>query len=90
MAVANHMNADNMPLDDVPNATRVELEKLNGLLVRRLIEKIEDGSASSTDLHTAMNIMRANRITPSEPADNRGFTPGYRLSPEDFPFPVDE
>ena len=78
-------------MNDTPtNATQGELEELNGLLVRELIVKIKDGTATSTDLGTAMNIVRSNQVKPSDPeADAYEAARGVEYA--DFPvkFPVD-
>ncbi len=68
------------------NATKVELEELNGLLVRNLIGKIKDGEATSTDLATAMNLMRTNKVQPTEPMAPRVSI--THIDPADFPVQV--
>ncbi len=74
---------DNSIEEQELNATKVELEELNGLLVRNLIGKIKEGEATSTDLATAMNLMRTHKVQPTETVAPRiGIT---HIDPADFP-----
>ncbi len=72
------------------NATQGELEELNGLLVRELIAKIREGVATSTDLGTAMNLIRSNQVKPRDP-EAEAFEASRSVSYDDFPiqYPID-
>ncbi|GGE46821.1 hypothetical protein [Actibacterium pelagium] len=74
-------------MTDTLNATTVELEELNGLLVRRLVEKIKDGSATSTDLATAMNLVRSHKVVPVDP-DVEAQTEAWKFDAMDYPVKV--
>ena len=77
------------------NATREDLEKLNGLLIRTLISKLEDGSATTTDIGSAVKVLVSNRVQPEETLP--GSLPRQGVSPleyptfddDDFPFKTD-
>ena len=75
------------PLDT--NATRADLEKLNGLLVRVLISKIENNEATSTDIGNAVKVVSSNRVQPEEPEGPYAFTGNIPVSKLDFPVDVD-
>ncbi|KNX39745.1 hypothetical protein ROTO_37140 [Roseovarius tolerans] len=49
------------------NATRADLEKLNGLLIRALITKLEKDEATATDIGNAVKVVTSNRVQPVEP-----------------------
>lgn len=49
------------------NATEAEMENLHGLLVRSLIEKLANGTASGTELATAAKLVTTHRVRPDEP-----------------------
>jgi hypothetical protein len=71
------------------NATREEIEALNGLVIRTLIRKIENEEATATDIGNAVKLIVSNRVQPKEPG---GYLDHIRRYPEaelDFPFEVD-
>ncbi len=53
--------------DSIKNATQGELEELNGLLVRKLIGKIKEGTATGTDLSTAAKLVKEHKVQPIDP-----------------------
>ncbi|SDY65515.1 hypothetical protein [Citreimonas salinaria] len=71
------------------NATRADLEKLNGLLIRALIAKLEKNEATATDIGNAVKVVTSNRVQPVEPEGPHVFsgTPAYAAL--DFPVDVD-
>ena len=69
------------------NATTDELEELNGLLVRGLIEKIKDGTANATDLSTASKVIISNRVKPKDP-EAEEIIRVHTIDPMDFPVQV--
>lgn len=74
------------PIDT--NATRADLEKLNGLLVRVLISKIENDEATATDIGNAVKVVLSNRVQPEEPEGPDAFTGNIPASKLDFPVDV--
>jgi hypothetical protein len=76
--------------DVVPNATRAELEQLNGLLIRALIEKLESGEATATDIGNAVKVVVHNRVSPKEPDGYLDVSQGYPLTDLDFPVKFDK
>jgi hypothetical protein len=70
--------------DDL-NATRADLERLNGLVIRALIRKIEADEATATDIGNAVKVLISNRVSPKEPEGYNGYTNGIRESDMDFP-----
>lgn len=76
---------------EAANATRADLEKLNGLLIRTLIQKLEDGKATSTDIGSAVKVLVSNRVQPGDAQDvHQSFTTQgtYPFSPLDFPISI--
>jgi len=75
------------------NATREDLEKLNGLLIRALIKKLETDEATATDIGNAVKVVTSNRVQPVEPEGSYAYTRGIPADRLDFPvdvnFPVD-
>lgn len=71
------------------NATRADLEKLNGLVIRALIRKIEDNEATATDIGNAVKVLISNRVHPKEPEGFMGYTNGVPDSDLDFPVKLD-
>ena len=69
------------------NATTDELEELNGLLVRGLIDKIKDGTANATDLSTASKVIISNRVKPTDP-ETEEIIRVHTIDPTDFPVQV--
>lgn len=69
------------------NATRADLERLNGLVIRALIRKIEADEASATDIGNAVKVLISNRVNPQEPERHLGYTNG--IPETDLKFPVD-
>ncbi|HCQ67247.1 MAG TPA: hypothetical protein DIU07_19815 [Rhodobacteraceae bacterium] len=55
------------------NATRADLERLNGLLIRALIEKLETDKATATDIGNAVKVVVHNRVSPKEPEGHLGW-----------------
>lgn len=76
-----------MSNDTSVNATTDELEELNGLLVRGLIEKIKDGTANATDLSTASKVIISNRVRPKDP-EAEEIIRVHTIDPMDFPVQV--
>jgi len=76
-----------MSNDTSVNATTDELEELNGLLVRGLIEKIKDGTANATDLSTASKVIISNRVRPKDP-EAEEIIRVHTIDPMDFPVRV--
>ncbi|MDW4548255.1 hypothetical protein R5H32_02690 [Defluviimonas sp. D31] len=78
--------------DEATNATRADLEKLNGLLIRTLIQKLEDGSATTTDIGSAVKVLVSNRVQPEEAVGHQGYQgyQGYQgeYPVSDFDFPI--
>ncbi len=74
--------------EDIKNATQGELEELNGLLVRELISKIKEGTATGTDLSTAAKLMREHKV---QPIDLRVPATSYhsQIPAEQWDYPVD-
>ena len=58
---------DPMNEEGIKNATQDELEELNGLLVRKLIGKIKEGTATGTDLSTAAKLVKEHKVQPIDP-----------------------
>ncbi len=79
---------DPMETESIKNATQGELEELNGLLVRQLIAKIKEGTATGTDLSTAAKLMKEHKVQPIDP---RVPVTSYasQLPDADLDFPVD-
>ena len=71
-------------VDDL-NATRADLERLNGLVIRALIRKIEADEATATDIGNAVKVLISNRIHPKEPEGYSGYTNGIQEADMDFP-----
>jgi hypothetical protein len=75
-----------LPTDDDQrenlNATRADLERLNGLVIRALIRKIEADEATATDIGNAVKVLISNRVHPTEP---EGYTNGIPETDMDFP-----
>ena len=74
---------------DMMNATRADLEKLNGLLIRALIKKLENDEATATDIGNAVKVVTSNRVQPVEPEGPHGYTGGIPAERLDFPVDVD-
>ncbi|QFS82297.1 hypothetical protein [Roseivivax sp. THAF197b] len=70
------------------NATREDLEKLNGLLIRALIAKLENNEASATDIGNAVKVVTANRVQPVEPEGPHAFAGVIPADQLDFPVDV--
>ncbi len=79
---------DLLETDSIKNATLGELEELNGLLVRELIAKIKEGTATGTDLSTAAKLMKEHKVQPIDP---RVPATSYhsQMPHEDLDYPVD-
>lgn len=71
------------------NATRADLEKLNGLLIRALITKLENDEATATDIGNAVKVVTSNRVQPVEPEGHHAYTGGIPTDRLDFPVDVD-
>ncbi len=71
---------------DELNATRADLERLNGLVIHALIRKIEADEATATDIGNAVKVLISNRVHPKEPEGYSGYTNGIQES--DMAFPV--
>ncbi|NRP12597.1 MULTISPECIES: hypothetical protein [unclassified Aliiroseovarius] len=71
-----------------PNASREELEQLNGLLVRALIDKLESGSATATDIGNAVKVVVHNRVSPKEPEGYVDYSGNIPESALDFPVKI--
>jgi hypothetical protein len=71
------------------NATRADLEKLNGLLVRVLISKIENGEATATDIGNAVKVVTSNRVQPVEPEGSHAYSGQIPVDRLDFPVDVE-
>lgn len=67
------------------NATRAELEQLNGLLIRELLRKLEVGEATATDIGNAVKVVISNRVQPKEPDGFITYTEGSPDSEPDWP-----
>lgn len=78
-----------LPTDDDQrenlNATRADLERLNGLVIRALIRKIEADEATATDIGNAVKVLISNRVHPKEPEGYSGYTNGIPETDMDFP-----
>jgi len=76
---------------DKTNATQAELEELNGLLVRDLIDKIKEGTASGADRATASKLIISNRIRPTDP-EAEAIEAARIVDPADYPiqFPFED
>lgn len=68
--------ADTFGSEATMNATRADLEKLNGLVIRALIRKIEADEATATDIGNAVKVLISNRVHPKEPEGFVGYTNG--------------
>ncbi len=71
------------------NATRAELEQLNGLLIRALIKKLESDAATATDIGNAVKVVVHNRVSPKEPEGYLDYEQGLPLTELDFPITDD-
>ncbi len=61
------------------------------LLIRTLIQKLEDGKATSTDIGSAVKVLVSNRVQPGDAQDvHQSFTTQgtYPFSPLDFPISI--
>lgn len=67
------------------NATRAEIEHLNGLLIRALIGKLEAGEANATDIGNAVKVVISNRVQPKEPEGFIDYSQGLPESKLDWP-----
>lgn len=75
--------------EDMMNATRADLEKLNGLLIRALITKLEKDEATATDIGNAVKVVTSNRVQPVEPEGLNAYSGGIPADRLDFPVDVD-
>ncbi|PWE30607.1 hypothetical protein DDZ14_15100 [Maritimibacter sp. 55A14] len=71
------------------NATRADLERLNGLLIRALIKKLETDEATATDIGNAVKVVTSHRVQPVEPEGHLAYSAQIPDSDLDFPFPVE-
>lgn len=71
------------------NATRQDLEKLNGLLIKELIRKLEEGEATATDIGNAVKVVVSNRVEPIDPRVIPRSYPHRTDANFDFPVKVD-
>ena len=71
------------------NATRADLEKLNGLLIRALITKLEKDEATATDIGNAVKVVTSNRVQPVEPEGSHAYSGQIPVDRLDFPVDVD-
>ena len=71
----------------IENATTDELKRLNGLLVRKLIARIEEDNATSSDLSTAMHLVKTNQVAPVDLRVPDYSTKG-RVYIDDYDWPV--
>ncbi|SNS32220.1 hypothetical protein [Tropicimonas sediminicola] len=74
--------------ESATNATREDLEKLNGLLIRALIKKIEDGDATATDIGNAVKVVVSNKVRPEEPEGPNAFRNYFPDDQLDWPVNV--
>ncbi|WP_170330203.1 hypothetical protein [Ruegeria arenilitoris] len=77
-----------MAEDSIKNATQGELEELNGLLVRELIAKIKEGTATGTDLSTAAKLMKEHKVQPIDPRVP-ATSYHHQIPEEQLDYPVD-
>ncbi|WP_425051159.1 hypothetical protein [Psychromarinibacter sp. S121] len=74
--------------DDRHNATRDDLERLNGLLVRALIKKLEADEATATDIGNAVKVIISNRVQPEEPRGTISYANGIPEADLEWPVKV--
>lgn len=77
-----------METESIKNATQGELEELNGLLVRELIAKIKEGTASGTDLSTAAKLVKEYKVQPIDPRIP-ATSYHHQIPAEQLDYPVD-
>lgn len=75
--------------EQAANATRADLEKLNGLLIRALIKKLETDEATATDIGNAVKVVSSNRVQPVEPEGHLGYSGSIQSDEQDWPVRVD-
>lgn len=72
---------------EIANATRSELMRLNGLILREFSRRIESGEATSQDLTAAVRFVTYNRV---EAEDDTRLDPvklRAQIGEQEFPFP---